>query len=125
MDILDRSQKEEQADGCGGACRRWGQCSGATQTQSHHRCLWTPCKKFWTRRWPALANAEVAKRYLDQLWKRNVEDPWDEWDAQWELYDEGAVNMISYRAKLQGRLRPKEAKAQAEKEKRPKYAPGP
>ena len=30
--------------------------------------------------------------------------------------------MISYRAKLQGKLRPKEAKAQAEKEKRPKYA---
>ena len=77
-----------------------------------------------TRGWPALANAEVAKRYGDQLWERNIEDPWDEWDAQWELYDEGADDMISYRAKLQGKLRPKEAKAQAEKEKRPKYAQG-
>ena len=77
-----------------------------------------------TRGWPALANSEVAKRYLDQLWERNVEDPWDEWDAQWELYDEGADDMISYRAKLQGKLRPKEAKAQAKKEKRPKYAQG-
>ena len=38
-----------------------------------------------TRGWLALANAEVAKRYLDQLWERNVEDPWDEWDAQWDL----------------------------------------
>ena len=77
-----------------------------------------------TRGWPALANAEVAKRYLDQLWERNVEDPWDEWDAQWELYDEGANGMIKYRAKLQGKLRPKEAKAQAQKEKRPRYAQG-
>ena len=48
----------------------------------------------------ALANAEVAKRYVDQLWERNVEDPWDEGHAQWELYDEGADDMISYRAKL-------------------------
>ena len=76
------------------------------------------------RGWPALANAEVAKRYLDQLWERNVEDPWDEWDAQCELYDEGADDMISYRAKLPRKLRPKEAKAQGEKEKRPKYAQG-
>ena len=74
----------------------------------------------------------MAKRYLHQLWERNVEDPWernvedlrDDWDAQWELYDEGADDMISYRAKLQGKLRPKEAKAQAEKEKRPKCAQG-
>ena len=28
-----------------------------------------------TRGWPVLANAEVAKRYVDQLWERNVEDP--------------------------------------------------
>ena len=77
-----------------------------------------------TRGWLAPANAEVAKRYLDQLWERSVEDPWDEWDAQWELYDEGADDTISYRAKLQGRLTAKEAKAQAEKEKRPKYAQG-
>ena len=58
------------------------------------------------------------------MWEKNVEDPCDEWDAQWELYDEGADDMISYRAKLQGKLRPKEAKAQGEKEKRPKYAQG-
>ena len=125
MDILDRSHKEEQTDGCGGACRRWGQCSGATQAQSPRRSLWTPCKKSRTdgggRRWRTL---QVPKRYLDQLWERNVEDLWDEWDAQWELYDEGADDMISYRAKLQGKLRPKEAKAQGEKEKRPKYAQG-
>ena len=49
---------------------------------------------------PVLANDEVAKRDLDQLWGRNVEDPWDKWDAQWEPYDEGADEMISYRAKL-------------------------
>ena len=73
---------------------------------------------------PALANAEVAKRYLDQLRERNVEDPWDQWDAHWELYDEGADDTISYRAKLQGKLRPKEAKAQGEKKKRPKYTQG-
>ena len=76
------------------------------------------------RGWRAVANAKVATRYLDKLWERNVEDPWDEWDAQWELYDEGADDMISYRAKLQGKLRPKEAKAQREKEKRAKYAQG-
>ena len=63
----------------------------------------------------------MATRYLDQLWERNVEDPWDEWDTQRELYDEGGDDMISYREKLQGKLRTKEAKAQAEKEKRPKY----
>ena len=74
--------------------------------------------------WPALANAEVAKRYLQQLWERNVEYPWDEWDAQWELYEEGADDMIRYTAKLQGKLRPKEAKAQVERDKRPKYAQG-
>ena len=76
------------------------------------------------RGWPVLANAEVAKRYLDHLLERNVEDPWGEWDAQWELYDEGAGDMISYRAKLQGKLKLKEAKAQGEKEKRPKYVQG-
>ena len=70
--------------------------------------------------WRALADAEVATRYLDQLWEKNVKDPWDEWDAHWELYDEGADDMMSYRAKLQGKLRPKEAKAQGEKEKRSK-----
>ena len=74
--------------------------------------------------WPELANAEVAKRYLDQLWERNVEDPWGEWDAQWELYDEGADDMMSYRANLQWKPRLKEAKAQAEKEKCPKSAQG-
>ena len=56
------------------------------------------------RGWTALANAEVARRYLDQLWEQNVEDPRDEWDVQWELYDEGADDMISYRAKLQGKI---------------------
>ena len=82
VDILDRSQQEEQTDGCGGACRRWGQCNSATQAQSPHRSLWTPCKKSRTHGgWPALANAEVAKRYLDQLWERNVQAPWDEWDT--------------------------------------------
>ena len=74
------------------------------------------------RGWRALADEEVAMRYLEQLWDTNVEQPWDEWDVQWELYDEGADVMIRYRAKLQRKLRPKEAKAQEEKEKRPKYA---
>ena len=32
--------------------------------------------------------------------------------------------MISYKAKVQGKLRPKEGKAQQEKEKRPEYAQG-
>ena len=40
------------------------------------------------------------------------------------MYDEVADDMMSYRAKLQGKLRPKEAKAPAEKEKRPKYTQG-
>ena len=42
------------------------------------------------RGWRALADAEVVTRYLDQLREKNVEQPWDEWDAQWEQYDEGA-----------------------------------
>ena len=31
------------------------------------------------RGWRALANPEMAQRYLDQLWKKNVAQPWDEW----------------------------------------------